>query len=446
MYNTRSSAKRLATVATHRNFCNGSAARTSLSHVPRSSLPSVPQNTISNSGRSAEKRTKPGNTSITKDPKTNTCSPAGASRVASSPASKVSSPLRGAPHTDIKTLMARIQKIESQNSALVKQIEDLTHAISSLKSAPVVSLPVPSNDTATQYLTERVQNIEQVNQGFRKEIQELKSNIASLTAISSSGSLVSSATALSSQVNPPTYDVHFKRVFIFSDSMGRDLATNLGKCIDTGRTKIYSTVKPGASFHDVVKCIPTSGDFTKDDVIFIAAGTNDMSGAPPASSKLLSTSCLQTLATKSNIVLNSIPYRHDTHASLSTQIYETNKGLEHKIYSSKFSFFNVNQFLKRNHFTRHGVHLNKLGKSVFARNLALFFISLCNKAPITSPNCSFFNESSILNMSVVNDNLLSQSDIHNRSTKNVEVFSIPSLDVDSFPPLNSFNGGGTSIT
>ncbi|KAI5694476.1 hypothetical protein M8J77_016848, partial [Diaphorina citri] len=52
----------------------------------------------------------------------------------------------------------------------------------------------------------------------------------------------------------------------------------------------------------------------------------------------------------------------DHRANLSTNIYSTNQGILFRAQKYNILCFDLNKFLSRRHFTRHGLHLNRHGK------------------------------------------------------------------------------------
>ncbi|KAI5742437.1 hypothetical protein M8J77_007209 [Diaphorina citri] len=251
----------------------------------------------------------------------------------------------------------------------------------------------------------RPQFTETENKILRDQITNLNDAIVSVKTNIPEISAAAKPKPTPTSFSANTYHVPFKRISIFSDSMGRDLATNLRKFIDPKSITIYASVKPGAVFSDVIQPISnTCSDYTKDDVIFIMAGTNDMPGTSPASAKLLPSACLNQIAAKTNVIINSIPYRHDAHASLYARIQETNIGICAKTRHHKYTYFNSNLFLKRRHFTSHGLHFSKMGKLKFAEKFAMFLSQL-------SPGCSNLDVShdvDLIDLTSADDDLLSK--------------------------------------
>lgn len=304
---------------------------------------------------------------------------------------------------DFEELTARIETVEAQNQTLLDQIESLKSSIATLNTTTSPSC----NSCKEQFntLTSRIHDVETENKILRDQITNLNDAIVSVKTNIPEISAAAKPKPTPTSFSANTYHVPFKRISIFSDSMGRDLATNLRKFIDPKSITIYASVKPGAVFSDVIQPISnTCSDYTKDDVIFIMAGTNDMPGTSPASAKLLPSACLNQIAAKTNVIINSIPYRHDAHASLYARIQETNIGICAKTRHHKYTYFNSNLFLKRRHFTSHGLHFSKMGKLKFAEKFAMFLSQL-------SPGCSNLDVShdvDLIDLTSADDDLLSK--------------------------------------
>ncbi|KAI5720682.1 hypothetical protein M8J77_010286 [Diaphorina citri] len=128
----------------------------------------------------------------------------------------------------------------------------------------------------------------------------------------------------SSTTQVPKTDFSVNRIAIFSDSMCRGVSKIIHDKFCSS-AKVSSLVKPNANFFQVTKNIPSlCKDFGTKDVIVIQAGTNDMSLLQPNSAKILPVKHFVHLASKTNIILCSVPYRYDNLAHLTTNIFETN--------------------------------------------------------------------------------------------------------------------------
>uniref|UniRef100_A0A8D9F949 SGNH hydrolase-type esterase domain-containing protein n=1 Tax=Cacopsylla melanoneura TaxID=428564 RepID=A0A8D9F949_9HEMI len=176
-------------------------------------------------------------------------------------------------------------------------------------------------------------------------------------------------------ISPPTTSISLpSKVALFSDSMCRGVAHLMSTQLTN--TRITSDVKPGAVFSQVTESIASQcNDFGPKDYVFIQAGTNDMHSLQPNSTKRLQLpASLINLSNKTNIVFCSIPYRYDSQAHLSTNIYETNNFLKYACAKFDFFYLDTNSFMYRPLYTKEGLHYNRRGKSV----LATKFVDLIN--------------------------------------------------------------------
>lgn len=211
---------------------------------------------------------------------------------------------------------------------------------------------IPCNDssklTERQLLQEKIKQLESLNSTLIDKVVELSSQIPQCNK---------SEHAIKS-FSVPNF---FHRIHIYSDSMGRDIADQLRKMLPES-CSLYSSLKPGALFRDVIKSIPKlCHDFTHRDVIIIMGGTNDMPSLSVSAttntyglcSKYFNLSKLNNLFIKTNIIVHNIPYRYDNFSYISTNIYETNKNLEYKSYKNNFHLLKSNANINRSHFTKH---------------------------------------------------------------------------------------------
>uniref|UniRef100_A0A8D8WJX3 Uncharacterized protein n=1 Tax=Cacopsylla melanoneura TaxID=428564 RepID=A0A8D8WJX3_9HEMI len=217
----------------------------------------------------------------------------------------------------------------------------------------------------------RLTELEQRNSYLTSKVNELSLNVTSVE--------IDSKLAISSSSKCKTVE----KIFIFSDSHGRDLSTILRNNYIHPKCEVFSLVKPGACFSEVVKSIPEiceKDEFNKNDVVIVLAGTNNLSNLNHNANSELNLDILKPVALKTNIVICSIPTRFDD-SGLSHSLLRANKILENKTNEIHGTFFECNSFLQRSYFTRHGLHMNKHGKRVFALKCASFIDDQLNIAP-----------------------------------------------------------------
>uniref|UniRef100_A0A8D9BMT8 Uncharacterized protein n=1 Tax=Cacopsylla melanoneura TaxID=428564 RepID=A0A8D9BMT8_9HEMI len=196
----------------------------------------------------------------------------------------------------------------------------------------------------------------------------------------------------------PNNKTKTKKIYIFSDSHGRGLSALLRDIIFEPDCEVFSLIKPNATFQEVTSSIPEiCKNFGPNDIVIVLAGTNDIplckckpdrtcldSGLPWCqfnSTKMLNLQNLKKLAKQTNIIVNSVPYRFDKLAFLSTNIFETNNFLSTMCRRFGFHFFDNISFLTRRHFTKHGLHLNRWGKRLLVTKLNQFLSSLIPTVP-----------------------------------------------------------------
>lgn len=180
----------------------------------------------------------------------------------------------------------------------------------------------------------------------------------------------------SSTTQVPKTDFSVNRIAIFSDSMCRGVSKIIHDKFCSS-AKVSSLVKPNANFFQVTKNIPSfCKDFGTKDVIVIQAGTNDMSLLQPNSAKILPVKHFVHLASKTNIILCSVPYRYDNLAHLTTNIFETNSYVKYVCRKHNFTYFDTNAFMHRSLYTRHGLHYNMKGKRIMSNRLVKFISTL----------------------------------------------------------------------
>lgn len=184
---------------------------------------------------------------------------------------------------------------------------------------------------------------------------------------------------------PATSAATHANVAIFSDSMCRGIAMIMSS--QTTTTHVTSDIKPGAVFSQVTGPIASQCcDFGPQDYVFVHAGTNDMNDLPPNSAKYLKIpESLINLSHKTNIILCSVPYRYDSKAHLSTNIFETNNCLKYACAKFNFSYFDTNSFMSRSLFTKEGLHYSKRGKVLLASEF-IHIVSPNRKFPTLSSN------------------------------------------------------------
>lgn len=162
------------------------------------------------------------------------------------------------------------------------------------------------------------------------------------------------------------------KVRILGDSHLRGTASKIDQYLNT-KFEVGSWIKPGANTKEIVntlisdlKCLGTQ------DVIVINGGSNDI-GSKRNQARRVSVQMTQFIQKNnhSNIVIVNIPPRHDMdrHSVTNLEIQAANRQLN-KIAKDYNNVATIDTDLHRKYFTRHGMHLNKLGKEWLSKQIA----------------------------------------------------------------------------
>lgn len=240
-----------------------------------------------------------------------------------------------------------------------------------------LSISAPPDFDLAASLQDRIDELEKSNRRLLERIEVLSSSLNQLKKHGCQCSLPIQVPVVPHTVKPAS--LAFRRIFIFADSMGRDISGHLRTLLGSkSHTRVFSYIKPGAPFKVIADSIPKMcPDLSQDDVVFVMGGTNDISELDPGSpsSKFLNLNSLGHLSTKTSIILSTIPYRFDNLGHQSTNIFHTNCGILFQSERNNFLTFDCNKVLHRQHFTEHGLHLNHAGKKLLALKLFRFLSS-----------------------------------------------------------------------
>lgn len=147
------------------------------------------------------------------------------------------------------------------------------------------------------------------------------------------------------------------KVLLLSDSHGRGLSDILrGKL---SNPNVLGFVKPNGTVLDVLEQSLTVDHFSKNDVILVMTGSNNV---PRRCNEL--TIALQSFLERTNktsVVVMGVPSRHDC-PTLNSKINICNTEIKHLVSGYGHATFVSPHSLGRRLFTSHGLHLNKRGK------------------------------------------------------------------------------------
>lgn len=169
-----------------------------------------------------------------------------------------------------------------------------------------------------------------------------------------------------------------KKVYIFSDSHGKDLG-NLLLPILPNDYESFACANSGASVDYILNNISNmTQEFSNEDTVIVIAGANNIcdvtySNREPARCILRKFKEFVAANQHTNLVFVTQFQRHDLTSDcvINKEIYKTNCELKQL---DSLHLINVSDF-NRHLFTRHGQHLNKFGKRVLSRRIADFVLN-----------------------------------------------------------------------
>lgn len=178
------------------------------------------------------------------------------------------------------------------------------------------------------------------------------------------------------------------KVRIIGDSHSRHIRQLLNKEL-CDNFEVYSSIKPNGRVFQVLNDINYEMRQMKNtDYVIIIAGTNDIR------KDLDHNSIIKEIKTKlmgisnyndnTNIIITALPFRYDI-PFFNQNIRKINDGLQQLCNSLlNVNFLPVN-FLRRQHYTKHGLHLNKFGKIAFSQSLSKLITENMDKCGTAKP-------------------------------------------------------------
>jgi hypothetical protein len=183
------------------------------------------------------------------------------------------------------------------------------------------------------------------------------------------------------------------KVFVLGDSHLRGSVVKIRSEL-SAKFEVTGVFKPGASAEKIVN---TSADDLQNlhtqDVIVLNAGANDVYKNNKGVALTQITKFIQRNY-GTNIIILDIPQRYDLSLSscVNSEIEEFNRKLKRIVTSyNHASLLETN--LKREFFTRHGLHWNKLGKALVVKLILLRINKLIGKGPQTPINLTWKDNS-----------------------------------------------------
>jgi hypothetical protein len=164
--------------------------------------------------------------------------------------------------------------------------------------------------------------------------------------------------------------VNKQKVRILGDSHTRGSAIRIGEYLGD-KFEVYGVTKPGARVADIIAQTNLEHrNLTKNDVIVLQGGSNDVYRND---SKAALTQIVKFCkdVSNTNIILLDVPHRHDLekNSCVNKEIQTFNRKLR-KI-TKLFKHVTILEVsFKRVTYTQHGLHLNRLGKRLIAKQIA----------------------------------------------------------------------------
>jgi len=129
-------------------------------------------------------------------------------------------------------------------------------------------------------------------------------------------------------------------------------------------------VKPGAGSGTLVNSTTSDiTNLTKNDVVIVCGGANDVAKNNPKTALRHIRNFINS-NNHTNIILISVPHRYDLMQSscVNNEIRSFNRKLVKSVRAFKHASV-LEMTSDRNHFTKHGLHLNSLGKEVLSKQI-----------------------------------------------------------------------------
>jgi hypothetical protein len=182
--------------------------------------------------------------------------------------------------------------------------------------------------------------------------------------------------AITSKTSSMSGQTREHKITMIGDSFLRGCAENV-KTFLSDRYEGFSVVKPDAKVNTLTKSVINDiSKLTFNDLIILCGGTNNI-GTNSWSSILKKMIDFIRTNNHTNILINIIPYHHDlaSHSQLNKEIKAINKKLLRITQAYDHTeMLTVDD--NRKLCTRHGLHLNKVGKSVLTSQITRFICAV----------------------------------------------------------------------
>jgi hypothetical protein len=218
----------------------------------------------------------------------------------------------------------------------------------------------------------------------------------------------------------PKFSQH--TVQLIGDSHLSDSATRINQYLPSNY-EASGFIQPGAtSKHIVTSCDNEFQSLGEKDVIVLSCGANDVGKVNSTITTVITPVIVFSQKyLNTNIIVLEIPHRHNLHHKDMTNMRIQALNTKLKSILSRYKHVTIlDMDMTRKYFTRHGLHLNNLGKDLLARKIA-FQIDNINKRTCRNEDdlvmCSTDSQIEVACVSQVNNIHASNQSIDNSVTQ-----------------------------
>lgn len=262
---------------------------------------------------------------------------------------------------EIKVLKEKLSSLESALKSLVKANKKLMKEIKSLKDQ--------NNNVSAVTPIEIVENPEVIKETIAVpalQEQTPRKDLVCEVSVSQGTTYISNIPS----TKPLGRDNRLSRVFILSDSHGRDYGVHLKSSLKSDKYLVENICRPGANLEVVVADLETiTSDFTFGDYVIIIGGSNN-SRADKVSR--FSIKSIVFTAKRTNVIITSVPYQFSKsrdNDKVNSFIYKFNIIMCNTVNNFCVSqrcdnalYLDFNTILHRSDYVRNGQHLKTHGK------------------------------------------------------------------------------------
>jgi hypothetical protein len=161
-----------------------------------------------------------------------------------------------------------------------------------------------------------------------------------------------------------------QKIIIVADSHARGITSEIQHNLDDD-FPIQGIVKPGSDLAEIAHtAIRDTGALTKQDVIVVWGGTRDIS-RNKSHKELGQIRKFMERHSQTNVMVVNVPNRFDleAHSCVNQEVKAFNRKLDKHMKNFQHAT-TVKVTSDRDHFTKHGLHLNRRGKEQAAKTIA----------------------------------------------------------------------------